>query len=101
MTLPIYQTDSKDLNLLQTNWSTQINPVLSLPINSGLFLKGISLVSGSNTINHRLGRKLQGWFITRKRASASIYDLQDSNPRPELTLVLNSSGTVSIDLFVF
>lgn len=101
MTLPIYQTQSKDLLLLQTNWSSQINPVLNLPINQGLLLKDISIVSGNNTISHKLGRKLQGWFLVRQRGPALIYDEQDSNLYPDLTLILNSSANVTIDLFVF
>lgn len=101
MSLPIFQTDSKDLSLVQTTWSSQLNPVLNLPINQGLILKNVSLINGTSTISHMLGRKLQGWFVVRLRASASIYDTQDSNPYPELSLKLVSNADVSVDLFVF
>lgn len=101
MSLPIFQTSSKDLSLLQTNWAMQINPVLQIPLNSGMILQNVSLVSGSNTINHKLGKKLQGWFIVRQRAAAEVYDLQDSNLYPELTLILNSNASVNVNLFVF
>lgn len=79
----------------------QINPVLQIPLNSGMILQNVSLVSGSNTINHKLGKKLQGWFIVRQRAAAEVYDLQDSNLYPELTLILNSNASVNVNLFVF
>jgi hypothetical protein len=101
MTLPIFQTSSKDLSLLQTNWSTQINPVLAQPMAQGLFVKNVTLNTGSNVLNHRLGRRLQGWIITRIRALATIYDTQDTNQQPDLTLVLVSSATVQVDLYVF
>lgn len=101
MTLPIFQTDSKDLLLIQTNWSSQINPVLSLPINQGIILKSIVLTTGENTINHKLGRPLQGWFLVRQRALASIYDKQDTNTYPQLSLILQSNANVTVDLFVF
>lgn len=101
MSLPLYQTASKELMLLQTNWALKLNPVIDLPMNSGNFLKSISLVSGSNQINHLLSRKLQGWFLVRKRASADIYDTQDSNTTPSITLSLVSDATVSVDIFVF
>ena len=101
MSLPIYQTDLREFSLMQTNWSSQINPLLNLPINNGLILQDIVLETGVNTINHKLGRKLQGWFLIRQRGPASIYDEQDSNQFPSRTLILNSSAEVGVDLFVF
>lgn len=101
MSLPIFISTSRELSSLQTNWAQILNPVIDLPINSGLIRKNISLASGDNTINHLLGRKLQGWFIVRQRASATFFDKQDTNNSPSLTLVLNASGAVSVDIFVF
>ena len=101
MSLPIFQSQSKDLSLMQTSWASQLNPLLNMPLNNGIVLQNIQLSSGSNTINHLLGRNLNGWFITRQRSSATIYDTQDSNPNPSQTLVLHSSGSVSVNIFVF
>lgn len=99
--LPIFQTSSKELNLLQTNWASQLNPMLSNPASQSILLKNVPLINGLTVINHRLGRVLQGWKIVRQRAAASIYDTQDSNQNPELTLFLNSSAAVTVDLEVF
>lgn len=99
--LPIFQTSSKELNMLQTNWASQLNPMLSNPAAQSILLKNIPLASGLTVVNHKLGRVLQGWKIVRQRASASIYDTQDSNQNPELTLFLNSSANVTVDLEVF
>lgn len=99
--LPIFQTDSKDISLLQTNWAQQLNPLLSNPVSSGLILKKVSLTSGDNIINHLLGRKLQGWFIVRKRAGGNFYDKQDTNMYPDIQLILNSDASVSVDIYVF
>lgn len=100
--LPIYQTDSKDLSLLQTNWASQLNPLLSQPLASSLFLKNVSLVSGVNNINHKLGRKLQGWVVTRMQdVHVNLYDLQNSNQMTDKILILNSSGAGVVDLLVF
>lgn len=101
MSLPIYKTDDKDLTLLQSTWSTAINPVLSLPFNNGVILSNISLSTGSNTINHTLGRKLQGWIITRLSASCQLYDTQATNPMPALTLQLVASAPTIVNLLVF
>lgn len=90
------------LEQLQNRWSSLIDPVLMNPVNNSLLLKNISLVSGANVINHKLGRPLQGWFVTRMRSVAiSIYDTQDSNQMPDLTLTLNASAPCVVDLTVF
>jgi hypothetical protein len=99
--LPIFQTSVRELSQMQTQWSKQINPALASPIYQGQQLEGIALVSGANVVNHGLGRVLQGWWVVRQRSSASIYDTQDSNQMPQLTLTLNSSAPVSVDLWVY
>lgn len=89
------------LPLMQTQWAKQIDPIISNPTINNLVLKNISLVSGTNVINHKLGRVLQGWKPVRVRASATFYDQQDSNQTPQLTLILIASAPVIIDLEVF
>jgi hypothetical protein len=101
MRLPIFKDDSKNLMLLQNVWSSLINPFLNAAELNTVLLKNIALTSGSNSVNHRLGRKLQGWYIVRQRASASVYDEQDNNQNPDLTLTLVSSANVTVDLVVF
>ena len=89
-------------DLLQTKWASALNPVLKNPIVNGVLSQQITLTTGNNIVNHRLGRPLTGWYITRMRGVfAQVYDTQDSNQTPELTLLLNSSGNVVVDLFCF
>lgn len=99
--LPIFQSDSSAMALMQTQWASQLNPVIKLPTNQGIIKQNVNLINGTTVVNHLLGRVLQGWFIVRQRASASIYDNQDTNSMPDLTLVLVSSAAVSVDLFLF
>lgn len=101
MALPRFQTDDQALALLQTSWATELNPLLANVLSNGSLLKRVVLTSGANVVNHKLGRKLQGWFITRKNASADIYDTQDTNATPALTLTLNCSAAVTVDIYVF
>jgi hypothetical protein len=101
MSLPYFQTNLKELNLLQTKWKAEIDPVLAQPLLGGNVLQAISLTAGANVINHKLGRKLQGWTITRQRADANIYDTQDANQTPALTLQLTSNNPVVVDILVF
>ena len=99
--LPIFTTDSKDLSLLQTNWAKELNPLLKNPVSNGTLLPSILLSAGQTAVNHRLGRKLQGWVISRQRGPAAIYDNQDANPNSSLTLWLVSDTNVSVDIYVF
>lgn len=86
---------------MQTLWSAQLNPLLNRPQNLSTILPKVSLAIGDNTISHTLGRALAGWNIVRIRAAATIYDKQDSNTNPAVSLILNSSAAVVIDLEVF
>lgn len=89
-------------DLAQDRWASILNPVLKNPTTSTLLLQNVILISGNNVVNHRLGRKLQGWYPVRFHgAYAQLYDTQDTNQSPELTLNLNASAGVTIDLVVF
>lgn len=101
MALPKYKSDDQSLTLMQSAWASQLDPVIELPTNNGLILKQVRLIIGSNIVNTRLSRNLQGWYIVRQRGLASIYDTQDSNSQPNLTLLLTSSANVTVDIFVF
>jgi hypothetical protein len=89
------------LGYMQTNWKSQLDPLLVAPLNQGQVLKSVTLKMGTNVINHLLARPLQGWFPTRVRANATLYDTQDANPYPSLTLMLVASADVVVDLYVF
>ena len=102
MSLPILQSESSELTMVQTRWASQINPILANLLMQGQLLRNVALTAGANQINHKLGRKLVGWFLTRQRgASIAIYDNQDSNQMPQLTLSLQSGGTADVDIYVF
>lgn len=100
-TLPQYQMADKDLGLLQTGWSKLLNPIISRLQNKSNILQSVSLITGDNIINHGLGYVLTGWRLVRVRAGATIYDKQDTNTTPAVTLVLNASSAVTVDIEVF
>ncbi len=89
------------LTNMQNKWAAAIDPVLANPTINNLVLHSVQLSTGANVVNHKLGRKLQGWYPSRVRASATIYDTQDTNQTPELTLTLVASAAVVVDLVVF
>ena len=84
----------------QDRWATDINPVLNNPIVLGNQLVNIALKVGSNTIDHKLGKKYTGYIITGMHgAFTQIYDTPSQ--RPALQLILNSSVATSVDIYVY
>lgn len=100
-TLPQFQSDDRNFQLMQNAWAQRLNPLIRNPSLQSLILPQVALISGVNTINHRLGKKLTGWRIVRLRATAEIYDQQDDNQMPDLTLVLVSNAAVTVDIECF
>jgi hypothetical protein len=96
------QTNDPAINIILDSLEKTLNPVFDNPLLSGQQLKNIALVTGINVVNHKLGRKLQGWFITRPRAvAATFFDTQDTNKLPALTLEINSSVDIIVDIYVY
>jgi len=94
MQLPINLTDS----LQQTRWKSILDPLLANPLNNISVLENVSLIAGANTINHLLGRMMQGWLILDINGAATIYR---SEPMSDITLTLTSSANVTVNLGVF
>lgn len=87
--------------LANPKWAATLNPIISNPLFSGNLLQGVDLATGANTINHGLGDKLQGYIVVLNSANVTFYDSQKSNPRPQLTLILNASGPTTVSIYVF
>lgn len=101
MNLPTLKTEDQDLSLMQSKWKSILDPIISNPANNSLVLSNLTLISGDNTINHLLGRKLQGWIVIGNSAATTFYDKQSSNQQPQLTLALHTSGACVVSLLVF
>lgn len=99
--ITLVQSDDRNMNQLQTNINTALSPLLQNALLNGTVVKNVALLAGPNIVNHGLGRALVGWSIVRQRAAAQVYDAQDANTQPALTLALVSSANVSVDLYVF
>lgn len=89
------------LNRVQDNIINPLNQILGNPIVPGNILLGQVLAVGDNTVNHGLGRALQGWIIIGITAAVSIFDKQATNTATQTTLILNASGVVTVNLYVF
>lgn len=91
----------RTINQLQTKIDESLTPLITRLQNDSLILNQVSLITGSNNINHLLDRNLLGWSIVRQNGIANIYDNQDNNLSPGLTLILISSAPVIVNIMVF
>ena len=98
MALPVFQTNVRELSMMETQWSAQLNPLLANPTNNVSLLKNVALINGNTVVNHKLGQTMQGWFIVDINGAATIYR---SAPLNDKTLTLNSSAAVTVTLGVF
>lgn len=99
--LPKFNTPDRIFSMLQTAWASKIDPVLQNPLINGRILKQVQLQTGTNQVNHGLQRALQGWFMVRQRSAGNVYDNQDNNTMPTLTLELVSDAVINVDIYVF
>ncbi len=98
--LALFKVQDPSVTLLENSWKSSLDPVLACPLVSGVLQKNVSLAVGVNSINHMLGRTLQGYIVTGMHGAWSqIYDTTSLNPT--LTLTLNSSVATSIDIYCF
>jgi hypothetical protein len=93
-------TESRDLNQVQNNIATVLNPVTNNPLTQGVFLNNIGLGAGVNIIPHTLGRPVSGWIITSISAAASIYCTQ-TPPITSSTIQLVSDATAVVNIYIF
>ncbi len=91
------------MELVQDNIENSFRALESCPLLDGHLLEGVELVQGDNEIDHKLGRVLRGWILTRQDFDTIILDKQASNDSTDRILILNSSasGTATVDLWVF
>lgn len=86
---------------MQTSWAADLDPLLANPISGARIINNQVLKAGLNTVNHGLGRKLQGWIIIGRNSTGTVYDSQSTNQMAQLTLLLNASAPITINLLVF
>jgi len=99
--LPTIQNVDRTLSMLQSQWKAILDNLLAAPMSEYVMLSDLKLVSGSNVINHKLGRKLVGYVVTLKSAASDIHDNQTVNTMPDKTLILVASAPVTLSLMVF
>lgn len=89
-----------DLPKMQTTWAQQLDPVIANLLVNGQLLKGVELINGTTVVNHRLGRNLQGWFLSAPKGAATVFQASQQ-PNPTLTLTVVSDAAITTDMWVY
>lgn len=99
------QSQNEELNRIQQNVAKSVDPIAKLRLLDGTLVHNLVLAGGgaSTDVEHLLGRPSVGWVLTRKRATADIWDDTDtlSDALARLFIRLRASTTVVVDLWVF
>ena len=88
------------LPAMQTTWAQQLDPVIANLLVNGQLLTDLTLLPGSNAVNHKLGHTPNGWFLVSPKAAGIVYQAAQQ-PNPTLILTLISSATVPCSIWVF
>jgi len=88
--------DDRSIALFQDNVSQAIVPSDNSPFVGGVLLTGIVLATGSNAIQHTLGRTPEVWVICDTNAAQTVYRTSWTTSVINLT----ASGAVTISMWV-
>ena|SRR6267154_239229 len=99
--LPLFTTFSNQ-NFVQmsSQWKSLLDPVLANPILNGHLISQIKLINGSTTIDHLLGRRMVGWFLTDIDGVGTVYRAA-SLPFNDKTFILVSNASMNVSIWVF
>lgn len=89
-----------DLAKMQTIWAQALNPVIANLLLQGQLLSNQELITGTNAVNHKLGRNPVGWFLVSPQGPSVVYQ-EAYQPNPTLFLTLNSSADMTTGIWVF
>ena len=97
--LPVYQGGDQPFQLMQSNWASQLNPLLANTLTQGRQVDSVTISSGSPAvINHLLNRMQIGWFLVDNNAPAQIARIAPLNNK---TLTLSSDAAVTVSIWVY
>jgi hypothetical protein len=102
-----YRIDGPDASLTSSAINRLQNKVLDAvaaleesPLASAKRLQTLSIATTSTRVYHGLGRRIQGWFVTRRSANATVYEAATQGDLAQF-INLQASSAVTVDLVVF
>ncbi len=96
------RTQSPAIEYFQSSTNAVFADIVNREILDGILLRDIPLLTGqTNLVNHKLQRKAVGYIVVRNNANSVVYDSQDTNDHPNLSLALLCSADTTVSLWVF
>ncbi len=90
-------TINKELTQIQANVDNALTPLLRKILNDSNNVVETQLFTGTNVINHKLSRGLQGWLIIDKDTNANIWKTSST----ETTATLETDANVNVKILFF
>lgn len=94
-------TDDQEVTRLQSHLKTVLNPLLELPISDGVLIKDLTINTADTLIEHKLGRRPEGFLITRLKSNSVIYESATANNEATRLIILIASATATADIYFF
>ena len=95
-------TDNYELQKVQDSVASAFQTLGMNYMVNGELLKDITLQSGvDNQVQHKLSRVPNGFFVVDKNATADVWQSTTANKIKDRILLLRSSASVTINLWVF
>lgn len=101
--LEAHQCDDHNVMAAQERIKEFVKSMEDCPLLDGVSVKDVEVDTSKTKINHGLGRKPEGWIITKNDASYVVFETTyDDDAEKEIHLNLVSTGSGStIDLWVY
>ena len=91
----------QEVTRLQSHLKTVLNPLLELPISDGVLIKDLTVNTTDTLIEHKLGRKPEGFLITGLKSNSVIYESATANNAAARLIILIASATATADIYFF
>ena len=91
----------QEVTRLQSHLKTVLNPLLELPISDGVLIKDLTVNTTDTLIEHKLGRKPEGFLITGLKSNSVIYESATANDEAARLIILIASATATADIYFF
>ena len=103
--IPYVPSHTKDKDVQNLNDSVQrvFNSIISHPLlQNPVLVKDLKFTNGVDLlVNHKLNRKVIGYFVTRSNTPVLIYDSPSTNTISTVRICLRSNADATVDILFF
>lgn len=101
MQFSTFNTKDNDLNRLQANCSTAFSYLFNNILKDITLLENITLNTGPNMIETKLGKAVSGWIIVRIDSVSDIKEIEVSKNIADKFLNLHASVGCKVSILIF